>query len=59
MTNCPNCGAPFTGRKCEYCGTRDPDRKNEVRIFVDTPKLPPPEHWATIGERVYYMGAEA
>lgn len=21
-TNCPNCGAPITGRKCEYCGTR-------------------------------------
>ena len=21
MTNCPNCGAPVTGRRCEYCGT--------------------------------------
>ena len=21
MTNCPNCGAPITGRVCEYCGT--------------------------------------
>lgn len=21
MTNCPNCGAPITGPKCEYCGT--------------------------------------
>lgn len=20
MTNCPNCGAPITGHKCEYCG---------------------------------------
>lgn len=20
-TNCPNCGAPITGRNCEYCGT--------------------------------------
>ena len=20
-TNCPNCGAPITGPKCEYCGT--------------------------------------
>ena len=19
--NCPNCGAPVTGEKCEYCGT--------------------------------------
>mgnify|MGYP004657774481 CR=1 FL=1 len=21
MYNCPNCGAPITGTKCEYCGT--------------------------------------
>ena len=21
MTNCPNCGAPITGPRCEYCGT--------------------------------------
>ena len=21
MTNCPNCGAPITGWRCEYCGT--------------------------------------
>lgn len=21
MYNCPNCGAPITGEKCEYCGT--------------------------------------
>ena len=20
MTNCPNCGAPLTGNKCQYCG---------------------------------------
>ena len=20
-TNCPNCGAPITGMKCEYCST--------------------------------------
>lgn len=20
-TNCPNCGAPITDTKCEYCGT--------------------------------------
>jgi hypothetical protein len=20
-TNCPNCGAPIVGSKCEYCGT--------------------------------------
>lgn len=22
MTNCPNCGAPITGLRCEYCGTQ-------------------------------------
>ena len=21
-TNCPNCGAPITGRECEYCRTK-------------------------------------
>lgn len=21
MYSCPNCGAPITGPKCEYCGT--------------------------------------
>lgn len=21
ITNCPNCGAPVSGAKCEYCGT--------------------------------------
>lgn len=21
-TNCPNCGAPISGIKCEYCGTQ-------------------------------------
>lgn len=21
QTNCPNCGAPLKGGKCEYCGT--------------------------------------
>lgn len=21
MINCPNCGAPITSDKCEYCGT--------------------------------------
>lgn len=21
-TNCPNCGAPIKGGRCEYCGTK-------------------------------------
>ena len=27
-TNCPNCGAPITGYKCEYCGTQFYDFTN-------------------------------
>ena len=23
-TNCPNCGAPFHGGRCDYCGTEHP-----------------------------------
>ena len=26
MTNCPNCGAPAKGSRCEYCGTPLEDR---------------------------------
>ena len=25
MTNCVNCGAPLSGRKCTYCGTEYDD----------------------------------
>ena len=32
-TNCPNCGAPITGRTCEYCGTRF--SKEEPTIACD------------------------
>lgn len=34
--NCPNCGAPITGRQCEYCGTivkEDPLFPN--RVFIE------------------------
>ena len=28
MTNCPNCGAPVKGGRCEYCGTQvEPSRR--------------------------------
>lgn len=30
MHNCPNCGAPITGPKCEYCGTVFWDRRKEL-----------------------------
>ena len=29
-TNCPNCSAPITGMKCEYCGT---DFEAIMRVF--------------------------
>ena len=29
-TNCPNCGAPITGPKCEYCDTIFIDEKKEA-----------------------------
>lgn len=33
LYNCPNCGAPITGDKCEYCGTMFRDRSEDVGIF--------------------------
>ena len=43
MTNCPNCGAPITGRICEYCGTvRWQDNAINTAdagsLFTDLPK---------------------
>ena len=32
--NCPNCGAPITGKTCEYCGTRHAQEAEQVRIEV-------------------------
>lgn len=29
-TNCPNCGAPLKGGKCEYCGTITNDVDSEI-----------------------------
>lgn len=31
QTNCPNCGAPLTGCRCEYCGTVDPAMEAEIQ----------------------------
>lgn len=36
MTSCPNCGAPFTGTVCQYCGTRLSDI---LRIPDGTPVM--------------------
>lgn len=33
MTNCPNCGAPITGEKCEYCGTVFEEKTLETQIL--------------------------
>lgn len=30
-TNCPNCGAPLTGCRCEYCGTVDTSAEEQMR----------------------------
>lgn len=36
MSNCPNCGAPITGDRCEYCGTVFRKEKQEdKRIAAD------------------------
>ncbi len=31
QTNCPNCGAPLTGCRCEYCGTVDTAAEKQMR----------------------------
>lgn len=35
VLNCPNCGAPVTGGRCEYCGTIFQKEKHAVMIKVD------------------------
>lgn len=40
LTNCPNCGAPITGSKCEYCGTVFKDIQREIySLQMDTKAL--------------------
>lgn len=34
MTNCPNCGAPVTSYKCDYCGTVF-EEANVVTLYAD------------------------
>lgn len=31
MTNCPNCGAPLVGGRCEYCGTLSPESEEKIQ----------------------------
>lgn len=65
MTNCPNCGAPFTGGKCAYCGTERAEERREYCSRIEmtatgiTLSVVPAKRFVTIGERVYYMGTEA
>ena len=35
MYNCPNCGAPRTGDKCEYCGTVFRRQEPTSVLFAD------------------------
>ena len=46
MTNCPNCGAPITGPRCEYCGTQF-ERRHEVA----------PERWDALQNSVMNLQA--
>ena len=46
MTNCPNCGAPITGPRCEYCGTQF-ERRHEVA----------PEQWDALQNSVINLQA--
>lgn len=45
--NCPNCGAPITGDRCEYCGT----------LFIDYTVMRPGEpfliKFSPDGERIF------
>lgn len=34
MTNCPNCGAPLVGGRCEYCGTLSPEAEEKIQEFM-------------------------
>lgn len=34
MENCPNCGAPVSGKVCDYCGTRHAKESESVTITV-------------------------
>lgn len=39
MTNCPNCGAPITGAKCEYCGTIFNAREDTLALHESADRL--------------------
>lgn len=44
-TNCVNCGVPFTGSKCQYCGTEYGDasyftKKQKVKLIKQFLKAP-------------------
>lgn len=34
LLNCPNCGAPITGPRCEYCGTTFEESKCQVGFYM-------------------------
>ena len=31
--NCPNCGAPLVGGRCEYCGSLSPEAEEKIQEF--------------------------
>ena len=36
--NCPNCGAPMKGGRCEYCGT-EMERTGESYVVIDSESI--------------------
>lgn len=50
--NCPNCGAPITGKVCEYCGTQHAKEVEQVTIDVSYDRVAVRD-WA--GHAVYMI----
>lgn len=39
ISNCPNCGAPIVGNKCEYCGTIFKDTQEKYQFSHEQENL--------------------
>lgn len=50
-TNCPNCGAPLTGCRCEYCGTVDTSAEKRMRVEIDNLMFADVNHFISAGSR--------
>lgn len=54
-TNCPNCGAPLHGGKCEYCGTEFSGKGPRMDMKLDISSLPYEEVVTDIFGHKYYF----